>query len=170
MSRVISTCTTVTRTTLFRSSFAASACASSVTGGRVVESDQVGELDRGQTYAPKFPGATRRDFTRNRVKGPKFSGATRRNLQIYAPEDPPPDFTTHIKYVASSLFSPGLMTLAGASEMLGTVLAACTDPTPPTAGQKRHATAHTGPVPARPRKSQTRTPTARLRSACSGTA
>ena len=26
----------------------------------------------------KIPGASRRDFTRNRVKGPKFSGAMRR--------------------------------------------------------------------------------------------
>ena len=43
-----------------------------------------------------IPGATRRDFTRNRVKGPKFSGATRRNptnrarrpkiFRRYAPE------------------------------------------------------------------------------------
>ena len=31
------------------------------------------------TMPPKFPGATRRDLTRNRVKGPKVSGATRRN-------------------------------------------------------------------------------------------
>ena len=37
---------------------------------------QVGKLDRGRTYAPKFTGATRRDFTRNRVKGPKFPGAS----------------------------------------------------------------------------------------------
>ena len=59
---------------------------------------QVGELDRGRTYAPKFPAATRRDFTRNRGKrpkisrraenlqnvrkGPKLSGATRRNRRL----------------------------------------------------------------------------------------
>ena len=42
---------------------------------------QVGKLDRGRTYAPKFPGVTRRDFTRNRVKGPKFSGARAETLQ-----------------------------------------------------------------------------------------
>jgi len=46
-------------------------------GGRCcaeeIEREQVGKLDRGRTYAPKFPGATRRDFTRNRVKGPTFS-------------------------------------------------------------------------------------------------
>ena len=63
----------------------------------------------------KFPGATRRDFTRNRVKGPKFSGAARRNptnrakrpkiFRRYAPGDPPPDFPTHIKYVSTALFS-----------------------------------------------------------------
>ena len=64
---------------------------------------------------PKFPGATRRDFTRNRVKGPKFSGATRRNptnrakrpkiFRRYAPGDPPPDFPAHIQYVSTALFS-----------------------------------------------------------------
>ena len=68
------------------------------------------------THMPqKFPGAARRDFTRNRVKGPKFSGATRRNptnrakrpkiFRRYAPGDPPPDFPTHIKYVSTALFS-----------------------------------------------------------------
>jgi hypothetical protein len=36
---------------------------------------EVGKLGRGRTYAPKFPGATRRDFTRNRGNGPTFSGA-----------------------------------------------------------------------------------------------
>ena len=63
----------------------------------------------------KFPGAARRDFTRNRVKGPKFSGATRRNptnrakrpkiFRRYAPGDPPPDFPAHIQYVSTALFS-----------------------------------------------------------------
>ena len=64
----------------------------------------------------KFPGATRRDFTRNRVKGPKFPGATRRNptnrakrpkiFRRYAPGGaPPPDFPTHIRYVSTALFS-----------------------------------------------------------------
>ena len=52
-------------------------------GGRCcaeeIEREQVGKLDRGRTYAPKFPGATRRDFTRNRVKGPRISSPTRRN-------------------------------------------------------------------------------------------
>ena len=65
--------------------------------------DQVGKLDRGRTYAPKFPGATRRDFTRNRGKGPTFSGAgpyktskkARHFPALYAPGDPPPDFPAH---------------------------------------------------------------------------
>ena len=61
---------------------------------------QAAELDRGHTCAPKFPGAPRRDLTRNRVKGPNFSGAARRNpangakrskfLRRYAPGDSPP--------------------------------------------------------------------------------
>jgi hypothetical protein len=52
---------------------------------------QVGELDRGRTYAPKFPGAARRDFTRNRVKTPKIYPANcakrPKIFQRYAPED-----------------------------------------------------------------------------------
>ena len=52
---------------------------------------------------PKIPGATRRDFTRNRGKGPTFSGAGPYKRQAkrpdifrhYAPGDPPPDFPAH---------------------------------------------------------------------------
>ena len=58
---------------------------------------QAAELDRGHTYASKFPGAPRRDLTRNRVKGPNFPGAPAnggkrpKKFRRYAPENSPGD-------------------------------------------------------------------------------
>ena len=72
---------------------------------------QVGKLDRGRTYAPKFPGATR-----NRVKGQKNPGATRQNptkrakmpkiSRHYAPGDPPHQISPHILNMYLQPFFP----------------------------------------------------------------
>ena len=37
-------------------------------------------------------------------KAQNFPALRAGTLQIYAPEDPPPDFPTHIKYVSTALF------------------------------------------------------------------
>ena len=62
---------------------------------------QGGELDRGQTYAPKFSGAMRRNITRNRKWCKKAQNVP---LPALRPGDSPPDFPTHIKYVSTAFF------------------------------------------------------------------